>query len=37
MGVVFWLDLKNLNPEEFTFPIDKIVGEKLKTAIKGFQ
>ena len=32
-----WIDLKNLNPEEFTFPIDKIVGEKLKTAIKGFQ
>lgn len=32
-----WVDLKNLKIEELTFPIDKIVGEKLKAAIKGFQ
>lgn len=32
-----WIDLKNLEIEELTFPIDKIVGEKLKSAIKGFQ
>ena len=32
-----WIDLKSFEIEELTFPIDKIVGEKLKTAIKGFQ